>query len=225
MSNFFGSKKQLNLTGFSEIEKGGVYLDTYQNRKLGRVGMPYKKSTDVRKNSEDKKEKKVDVSKMSDSKVISIIRRSEIVKTSTNKQIDSFIDKMGLDIDKSKPLKEKKQDFVKSIIDYAELEGSNKEIGESIDEILESDDFEPELANRDKLDKIISNIDIFTDIKEKTVDKFIDSYEYKIDKKLPLEDKKREIVNTIIKTSDLKGTNKELSSQVSEILQEGFENI
>ena len=58
-------------------------------------------------------------------------------------------------------------------MDYAELEGSNKEIGESIDEILEDNDFEPELAHKDKLDKIISNIDIFANIKEKTLNKFI----------------------------------------------------
>ena len=91
---------------------------------------------------------------------------------------------------------------------------------------MENDyDFEPKLAHKDKLDKIISGIDIFENIKEKTIDKFIDSYEYKIDKKLSLEDKKREIVDTIIKTSKLEGNNKELSSKLQEILQEGFEEL
>ena len=232
MSNFtsFNNKKSLNLSGF-EIEKAAVYKDNYKNRKLGRVGRPYDKS-EVRK--EDKKddtkltksEKRVDVSKISDKRLLSISRRSEIVKTATNDRVDFFIDNMGLDIDKSKSLRDKKQDLVRSIIDYAELEGSNKEIGESIDEILENDyDFEPKLAHKDKLDKIISGIDIFENIKEKTIDKFIDSYEYKIDKKLSLEDKKREIVDTIIKTSKLEGNNKELSSKLQEILQEGFEEL
>ena len=232
MSNFtsFNNKKSLNLSGF-EIEKAAVYKDNYKNRKLGRVGRPYDKS-EVRK--EDKKddtkltksEKRVDVSKISDKRLLSIARRSEIVKTASNDRVYFFIDNMGLDIDKSKSLRDKKQDLVRSIIDYAELEGSNKEIGESIDEILENDyDFEPKLAHKDKLDKIISGIDIFENIKEKTIDKFIDSYEYKIDKKLSLEDKKREIVDTIIKTSKLEGNNKELSSKLQEILQEGFEEL
>ena len=142
------------------------------------------------------------------------------------KEIDSFIDKMGLDIDKSKTLAEKKCKLVKEIIDYAELEGTNKEIGSSIDEILEdSDGFEPELAHKDKLDKIISDIDIFKDIKESTLDKFIKNNDYKINLKSSIEDKKRGIIDTIIETSELKGTNKEVSEQLQEILEEGFSEL
>lgn len=50
-------KKRLNLSGFinvnniHEVEKGGVYIDSPLNRKLGRVGQPYKKS--------DKQEEKI----------------------------------------------------------------------------------------------------------------------------------------------------------------------
>lgn len=177
------------------------------------------------KNKLPKTEKRVDVSKVEDEKFISISKKSEIIRTATNEQIDSFIDKMGFDIDKSKPLSDKKHKLVREIMDYAELEGSNKEIGESIDEILEDNDFEPELAHKDKLDKIISNIDIFANIKEKTLNKFIRQNRYKIDKDLSLDDKKRKVIDTIIKVSDLKGTNKELSEQLSEILEEGFEDM
>lgn len=177
------------------------------------------------KNKLSKTEKRVDVSKVEDEKFISISKKSEIIRTATNEQIDSFIDKMGFDIDKSKPLSDKKHKLVREIMDYAELEGSNKEIGESIDEILEDNDFEPELAHKDKLDKIISNIDIFANIKEKTLNKFIRQNRYKIDKDLSLDDKKRKVIDTIIKVSDLKGTNKELSEQLSEILEEGFEDM
>lgn len=207
-------KKILNL-GF--LEKG-FYKDNYSNRKLGRVGMPYKTS--------NKEEKRVDISKLKNPKLISISKKSEIIKTATNSQIDSFIDKMGLDIDKSKTLAEKKCQLVKEIIDYAELEGTNKEIGSSIDEILEdSDGFEPELAHKDKLDKIISDIDIFKDIKESTLDKFIKNNDYKINLKSSIEDKKRGIIDTIIETSELKGTNKEVSEQLQEILEEGFSEL
>ena len=177
------------------------------------------------KNKLPKTEKRVDVSKVEDEKFISVSKKSEIIRTATNEQIDSFIDKMGFDIDKSKPLSDKKHKLVREIMDYAELEGSNKEIGESIDEILEDNDFEPELAHKDKLDKIISNIDIFANIKEKTLNKFIRQNRYKIDKDLSLDDKKRKVIDTIIKVSDLKGTNKELSEQLSEILEEGFEDM
>lgn len=177
------------------------------------------------KNKLSKTEKRVDVSKVEDEKFISISKKSEIIRTATNEQIDSFIDRMGFDIDKSKPLSDKKHKLVREIMDYAELEGSNKEIGESIDEILEDNDFEPELAHKDKLDKIISNIDIFANIKEKTLNKFIRQNRYKIDKDLSLDDKKRKVIDTIIKVSDLKGTNKELSEQLSEILEEGFEDM
>lgn len=177
------------------------------------------------KNKLPKTEKRVDVSKVEDEKFISISKKSEIIRTATNEQIDSFIDRMGFDIDKSKPLSDKKHKLVREIMDYAELEGSNKEIGESIDEILEDNDFEPELAHKDKLDKIISNIDIFANIKEKTLNKFIRQNRYKIDKDLSLDDKKRKVIDTIIKVSDLKGTNKELSEQLSEILEEGFEDM
>ena len=177
------------------------------------------------KNKLPKTEKRVDVSKVEDEKFISVSKKSEIIRTSTNEQIDSFIDRMGFDIDKSKPLSDKKHKLVREIMDYAELEGSNKEIGESIDEILEDNDFEPELAHKDKLDKIISNIDIFANIKEKTLNKFIRQNRYKIDKDLSLDDKKRKVIDTIIKVSDLKGTNKELSEQLSEILEEGFEDM
>lgn len=177
------------------------------------------------KNKLPKTEKRVDVSKVEDEKFISVSKKSEIIRTATNEQIDSFIDRMGFDIDKSKPLSDKKHKLVREIMDYAELEGSNKEIGESIDEILEDNDFEPELAHKDKLDKIISNIDIFANIKEKTLNKFIRQNRYKIDKDLSLDDKKRKVIDTIIKVSDLKGTNKELSEQLSEILEEGFEDM
>ena len=212
-------KKILNL-GF--LEKG-FYKDNYSNRKLGRVGMPYKTSN---KKENNKEEKRVDISKLKNPKLISISKKSEIIKTATNSQIDSFIDKMGLDIDKSKTLAEKKCQLVKEIIDYAELEGTNKEIGSSIDEILEdSDGFEPELAHKDKLNKIISDIDIFKDIKEFILNKFIKDNDYKIDLKSSIEDKKRGIVDTIIKTSELKGTNKEVSEQLQEILEEGFSEL
>lgn len=213
-------KKILNL-GF--LEKG-FYKDNYSNRKLGRVGMPYK--TSDKKETSNKEEKRVDTSKIKNSKLLSISKKSEIIKTATNSQIDSFIDKMGLDIDKSKTLAEKKCKLVKEIIDYAELEGTNKEIGSSIDEILEdSDGFEPELAHKDKLNKIISDIDIFKDIKESILNKFIKDNDYKIDLKSSIEDKKRGIVDTIIKTSELKGTNKEVSEQLQEILEEGFSEL
>lgn len=230
--NLNNKQKTLNLSGF-EVEKAAVYADNYKNRKLGRVGRPYDKS-EVRKEDKEKDtklsktEKRVDVSKISDKKLISITRRSEIVKTASNDQINSFIDSMGFNIDKSKPLRDKKHKLVKEIIDYAELEGSNKEIGESIDEILTEGmegGFESELAYNNKLDKIVSNIEIFDNIKEKTVDRFIDSYEYNIDKKLPLEDKKRKIVDTIIKTSKIEGTNKEVSTKLQEILEEGFSEL
>ena len=177
------------------------------------------------KNKLPKTEKRVDVSKVEDEKFISVSKKSEIIRTATNEQRDSFIDIMGFYIDKSKPLSDKKHKLVREIMDYAELEGSNKEIGESIDEILEDNDFEPELAHKDKLDKIISNIDIFANIKEKTLNKFIRQNRYKIDKDLSLDDKKRKVIDTIIKVSDLKGTNKELSEQLSEILEEGFEDM
>ena len=60
---------------------------------------------------------------------------------------------------------------------------------------------------------------------QKTLNKFIRQNRYKIDKDLSLDDKKRKVIDTIIKVSDLKGTNKELSEQLSEILEEGFEDM
>lgn len=199
-----------NLEAWEKIQKN--WVKEFKESKKGKNKLP-------------KTEKRVDVSKVEDEKFISVSKKSEIIRTATNEQIDSFIDRMGFDIDKSKPLSDKKHKLVREIMDYAELEGSNKEIGESIDEILEDNDFEPELAHKDKLDKIISNIDIFANIKEKTLNKFIRQNRYKIDKDLSLDDKKRKVIDTIIKVSDLKGTNKELSEQLSEILEEGFEDM
>ena len=59
-------KNKLNFTGFVNAQeinkavvsssKGGVYIDSPLNRKLGRVGMPYKKE-DIKKDKEDKEKK------------------------------------------------------------------------------------------------------------------------------------------------------------------------
>ena len=131
------------------------------------------------KNKLSKTEKRVDVSKVEDEKFISISKKSEIIRTATNEQIDSFIDKMGFDIDKSKPLSDKKHKLVREIMDYAELEGSHKEIGESIDEILEEGmegGFEGKEVNNEK---IKNKINKYSELHNKFVEKF-KTYEDKI---------------------------------------------
>lgn len=288
--NLNNKQKTLNFSGF-EVEKAAVYADNYKNRKLGRVGRPYDKS-EVRKEDKEKDtklsktEKRVDVSKISDEKLISITRRSEIVKTASNDQINSFIDSMGFDIDKSKPLRDKKHKLVKEIIDYAELEGSNKEIGESIDEILTEGmeggfeekevysgriekrikeytekyndfsekvkpyidkDIKNKLSNEEKKEfdklkkegedltdklnsyKLLSQTKTLKNLNGESVDKIIDYSEFKIDKSLPLEDKKAELIEKYRKSADLgKITKRNIESMiesVDEIIEDALSEL
>lgn len=131
-------QKSLNLTSFGikevkETEKAadGVYVDSPLNRKLGRVGMPYKKGDGEKEGEggEGKKEKTTKVDK--------VLSKSKVLGEAKGDRLNAIIKYAELDIPKDATDEVKRQKIAESYIKSAELKGKSGEIANALDEIVE----------------------------------------------------------------------------------------
>lgn len=299
-------KKGLNLSGFvninnvHEIEKGGVYIDSPLNRKLGRVGQPYKKS--------DKQEEKIpskipgstdEITKMSakglrnailgvnniatnvkdngdhfkvdfDSndfnthgemspkitqikrflegmgasvvvgrnslKVFKnkkdngegrgnglkgIIGASTILKDAKGDRLNAIINYAGFDIPKDASDTEKRNKIAEKYIKSAQLEGSTEEIANQLDEIIEDalSDYSPKSNN---VKEILSNSTTLGKAEGKRLDAIIKYAGIDIDKNASDTEKRNKIADFYIKSAQLEGSNEEIANQLDEIVEDAL---
>lgn len=219
-TNLVGNKKDITIGFISKAATEGVYIDSPLNRKLGRVGMSYKKYSERIKNAEESVNTHKSVKEITFQN--SVVRKSEILKTATESQIDSFIDKMGYKIDKSKSLKDKKRALVKSISNYAELKGTSSQVANDIDEILEEGmegGFEEKEVQKDK---VLESTKTLKGLSSKQVDTIIKYAGFKINSNLDVDIKKKELINKYKESAELKGSNKEIAEQIDELIEDSM---
>lgn len=134
----------INLSGFKNlrndnetvevkpVEKAAVYVDNAANRKLGRVGQPYKKS-------ETKKENKGEegTPEIKNTKLNRVLANSKVLGKAEGARLDAIIDYAEFDISKDASDKVKRQEIAKRYIKSAELSGGTKQMANDLDEICE----------------------------------------------------------------------------------------
>lgn len=293
-------KKGLNLSGFvninnvHEVEKGGVYIDSPLNRKLGRVGQPYKKS--------DKQEEKIpskipgstdEITKMSakglrnailgvnniatnikdngdhfkvdfdsndfnthgemspkitqikrflegmgasvvvgrnslkvfkndkKSSTSTILSKSTTLKNAKGDRLNAIIDYAGFDISKDASDAEKRNKIAEKYIKSAQLEGSTEEIANQLDEIIEDalSDYSPKSNN---VKEILSNSTTLGKAEGKRLDAIIKYAGIDIDKNASDTEKRNKIADFYIKSAQLEGSNEEIANQLDEIVEDAL---
>lgn len=293
-------KKGLNLSGFvninnvHEVEKGGVYIDSPLNRKLGRVGQPYKKS--------DKQEEKIpskipgstdEITKMSakglrnailgvnniatnikdngdhfkvdfdsndfnthgemspkitqikkflegmgagvvvgknslkvfkndkKSSTSTILSKSTTLKNAKGDRLNAIIDYAGFDISKDASDEEKRNKIAEKYMESAELEGSTEEIANQLDEIIEDalSDISPKSNN---VKEILSNSTTLGKAEGKRLDAIIKYAGIDIDKNASDTEKRNKIADFYIKSAQLEGSNEEIANQLDEIVEDAL---
>ena len=144
-------KRNINLSGFvkasdiKETEKAyteGVYSDSPLNRKMGRVGITYAAyANKINKTSSDDKKEDLEDNEENSTEANKIYNKTTTLKNANKKKVEAVGKYSGFD--KTIPnwdtmkLQEKKEALISKYKKSAELEGSDKEIAESIDEIIE----------------------------------------------------------------------------------------
>lgn len=220
-------RKNLNFSGFSNIkevdeieelqtiEKASVYVDNSTNRKLGRVGQPYKKGNKQKGDSEGE---------AFEERFGSVIDNyTTTLKDASGERLNAIIDYAELEIPKtdSDDLKRKKiaAAYYKSA-NMKELK-SSKEIGEALDEIVEDAlaDYVPKKIN---ISKILSKSKTLGEAKGKRLDAILKYAEIEIPKDSSDEEKRNLIAESYIKSAELEGSEEEIANSLDEIVEDAL---
>ena len=196
-------QKSLNLTSFKrEVEKAaeGVYVDSPLNRKLGRVGMPYKKGDGEKGDKENDKDE----------------NNSKNFYENIDKEISNKKEELDKVIKEDKIIRDKNKGK-----DHFSFNNSIKETSGKIYK-LENDLRGLENKKNYNSLKIINESSVLKGIKGEKLQKLVESTKLNISKDITEEAKLQKVVESYIKSSDLKGSNKEIANSLEKIIEDAL---
>lgn len=215
-------KKGLNLSGFvninnvHEIEKGGVYVDSPLNRKLGRVGQPYKKS--------DKQEEKIpskipgstdEITKMSAKGLRNAILGVNNIATNIKDNGDHF--KVDFDSNNFNTHGEMSPKITQ-IKKFLEGMGASVVVGKNSLKVFKND-------KKSSTSSILSNSTTLKNAKGDRLNAIIDYAGFDISKDASDEEKRNKITEKYIQSAELKGSSEEIADQLDELIEDALSDV
>lgn len=208
----FLKAREVDETSLQEVEKAAVYVDNATNRKLGRVGQPYKKS------------EKVNKEKNEDFKIGNILSKSEVLGKATGDRLNAIIDYAELEISKDASDEEKRKSIANAYIKSAKLTGSPAEVADSLDELVE-DALSDYVPKKENISNILSKSETLGKAKGKRLDAIIKYAEIEVPKDASDEEKRNLIAKSYIKSAELEGSEEEIANSLDELVEDALSDI
>lgn len=221
-------KRGLNLSGFvnvnniHEVEKGGVYVDSPLNRKLGRVGQPYKKS--------DKQEEKIpskipgstdEITRMSVKGLHNAILGVNNIGTNISDKGDHF--QINFDENDFKTHGEISPK-VTQIKRFLEGMGASVIVGKNSMKAYKNKKDNGE-GRGNGLKGIIGASTTLKDAKGDRLNAIIDYAGFDISKDKSDSEKRYEIAKKYMESAELEGSTEEIANQLDEIVEDALSDV